>query len=102
MNHTATPCQTQGGGKLRRLDIQGTRVTGPDLVESLNAVRGNVRGKVCLQELSISGDLMNELLHKKLATAIDESSLKHIKIYHANGLMTTMDKQDTESTNANE
>jgi hypothetical protein len=44
--HAATsPCGPPRfrGGKLSRLDICGTNVTGPALVESLNAVKGKVR-----------------------------------------------------------
>ena len=77
------------GGKLSRLDICGTSVTGPALIESLNAVKGKVR----LQELCISDDLSNDLDLWKLASAVvDKESWNHVKICHANGMMTTMGK----------
>jgi hypothetical protein len=57
-------------------------------VESLNAVKGKVR----LQELCISADLSNDFVLWKLASAVDKESWNHVKICHANGLMTTMGK----------
>lgn len=90
MHAVTSPCGPPRfrGGKLSRLDICGTNVTGPALVESLNAVKGKVR----LQELCISADLSNDFVLWKLASAVDKESWNHVKICHANGLMTTMGK----------
>ena len=95
--NAAAPAQTPSrGGNLRRLDICGTGVTSHALVECLQAVKGTIR----LQELCISSDLWNDLpVPGELVNAVDKTSWKRVKICHANGLMTTMDKmqnhQDT-------